>query len=70
MRDGVRLAKVEVSTRRDEKIDRWVYYEKGKLVRVELDTNHDGKVDEWQTYEDGILMDTSHTPPPAIPIHN
>jgi hypothetical protein len=50
--------RVEISTKRNGKIDRWERYEKGQLVRVDLDTNGNGKPDRWQTYEDGILMDT------------
>jgi hypothetical protein len=52
------VMKVEMSTKRDGKIDRWERYEKGVLVRVDLDTNGNGKPDRWMTYEDGILMDT------------
>jgi hypothetical protein len=49
---------VEMSTKRDGKIDRWERYEKGVLVRVDLDTDGNGKPDRWMTYQDGILMDT------------
>ena len=49
---------VEMSTRRNGKIDRWEHYVKDALIRVELDTNGDGKPDRRMTYEDGILMDT------------
>jgi hypothetical protein len=52
------VTRVEMSTRRDGKIDRWERYENGKLVRVDLDTNRNGKPDQWMTYEEGILMDT------------
>lgn len=50
--------RVEMSTARNGKIDRWERYVKGALVRVDLDTNGNGKPDRWQTYEAGILMDT------------
>lgn len=50
--------RVEMSTRRNGKIDRWERYLKGALVRVDLDTNGNGKPDRWQIYEAGILMDT------------
>ncbi|GMV22940.1 MAG: hypothetical protein AMXMBFR57_28890 [Acidimicrobiia bacterium] len=53
-RDGV-LTLIEVSTRRDGRVDRWERYEQGLLVRVELDTNGNGKADQWQTFTDGIL---------------
>jgi hypothetical protein len=49
---------VEMSTRRNGKIDRWEHYVKGALNRVELDTNGDGKPDRRMTFEDGILIDT------------
>lgn len=52
------VARAEVSTRRNGKIDRWEHYVKGQLVRVDLDTDGNGKPDRWMTYEDGILMDT------------
>lgn len=51
-------ARIEVSTKRTGRIDRWEQYVKGQLVRVELDTDGNGKADRWMTYEDGILMDT------------
>lgn len=50
--------RIEVSTKRDGKVDRWEQYVKGQLVRVDLDTNGNGKADRWTTYEEGILMDT------------
>jgi len=52
------IRRVEMTTKRNGKIDRWERYEKGALVRVDLDTNGNGKPDRWMTYEDGILMDT------------
>ena len=51
-------ARVEVSTKRNGRIDRWEQYVKGQLVRVDLDTDGNGKADRWMTYEEGILMDT------------
>ena len=51
-------ARIEVSTKRDGKIDRWEQYASGQLVRVDVDTDGNGKADRWMTYEDGILMDT------------
>jgi hypothetical protein len=53
-----RERRVEMSTRRDGKIDRWEWYQKESLVRVELDTDGDGKPDRRSTFEDGILIDT------------
>jgi hypothetical protein len=52
------ITRVEMSTKRNGKIDRWERYRKGVLIRVDLDTNGNGKPDRWMTYEDGILMDT------------
>jgi hypothetical protein len=52
------LNRVEVSTKRNGKIDRWEYYEKNILLKVELDTNGNGKPDRWMTYQDGIQMET------------
>ena len=52
------VARVEVSTKRDGRVDRWEQYVKGALVRVDLDTDRNGKADRWMIYEDGILMDT------------
>lgn len=51
-------SRIEVSTKRNGKIDRWELYLKGQMVRVDLDTNGNGKPDQWMTYEEGILMDT------------
>lgn len=50
--------RVEMSTKRNGKIDRWERYEKQVLIRVDLDTNGNGKPDRWMTYQDGIQMDT------------
>ncbi|HWI19898.1 MAG TPA: hypothetical protein VNT81_19230 [Vicinamibacterales bacterium] len=52
------LVKIEISTRRNGKIDRWEHYQKDVLLRVELDTNGNGKPDRWMTYQDGIEMET------------
>ena len=52
------LSRIEVSTKRDGRIDRWEHYTNGLMVRVDLDTNGNGRPDRWQTYEGGILMDT------------
>lgn len=51
-------SRIEVSTKRDGKIDRWEHYIRARLTRVELDTTGNGKADRWMTYEDGILMET------------
>jgi len=56
--DKGQLLRIEVSKRRDGKVDRWEYYDKGQLARVEEDTDHNGRVDRWATYDAGILMST------------
>ncbi len=48
--EGV-LARIEVSTNRDDKYNRVEFYERGALTRSEEDTNADGRPDKWETYE-------------------
>lgn len=52
------LVRIEVSTKRNGKIDRWEYYSYNRMYKVDLDTDGNGKPDRWQTYEDGILVNT------------
>ncbi len=52
--DG-RIARVEVSTRRDGVIDRWEHYEEGVLVLVETDADGDGIADARSRFVNGIL---------------
>jgi hypothetical protein len=52
------LVRIEVSTKRNGRVDRWEHYVNGKMVRVDQDTNGNGKFDRWMIYEDGILLDT------------
>lgn len=52
------IVRIEVSTRRDGRVDRWEHYANGKMIRVELDANLNGKADRWQIYENGILVET------------
>lgn len=47
---------VDVSTRRDNTIDRREIYRGDALVRVESDTNHDGVADTWQEFSEGALV--------------
>ena len=49
--------RVDLSTARDQRIDRHDYYINNKLVRAEIDTNGDGRVDRWERYEDAILRE-------------
>jgi hypothetical protein len=46
---------VEVSTRRDDKIDRWEWYAGEALTNTAEDSNGDGKPDKWETYADGTV---------------
>ena len=51
--------RVEVSTGRDGRIDRWEQYENGLLSRVDEDTDGDGRIDVWWIYDGGVLTATS-----------
>jgi hypothetical protein len=53
-----RLVRIEVSTKRDGRIDRWEHYKNELLSKVELDTNGNGRPDRWQIFDNGILMET------------
>ena len=55
-------AKIELSTRRDGKVDRTEFYSKGELTRVEADTDADGRIDKWETYIEGVLATVSFDP--------
>jgi hypothetical protein len=46
---------VDVSTRRDGRIDRREVYRTDQLVRAESDTNHDGLTDMWEEFNDGAV---------------
>jgi hypothetical protein len=62
--DNGRIARIEVSTNRDGKVNRVEFYETGALARAEEDTNGDGKPDKRETYRAGALasveLDTNH----------
>jgi hypothetical protein len=47
--------RVEISTRRDGRVDRREFFRKDMLLRTESDTNNDGLVDTWEQYENGAL---------------
>ena len=51
--------RVEISTGRDGRIDRWERYEDGLLARVDEDSDGDGVADAWWTYDGGILTASS-----------
>jgi hypothetical protein len=61
--DG-QIARIEVSTNRDGKVNRVEFYEIGALARAEEDTNGDGTPDKRETYRGGALasveLDTNH----------
>lgn len=61
--DGV-TTRVESSLRRDGKISRIEYFDKGALVRAEEDTDGDGRIDKWETYDGArlamVAFDTTH----------
>jgi len=62
-------SKVEISTKRDGKINRVEYYESGVLTRAEEDVDSDGKTDKWETYDrerlTSVAFDESHTGQPT-----
>ena len=47
--------RLEISTRRDNTIDRRELYRGGSLLRTESDTNHDGLPDAWEEFSGGAL---------------
>lgn len=51
--DGER--RVEISTRRDNTIDRTERYRGDALLSAAADTNHDGLTDTWEEYSGGAL---------------
>jgi hypothetical protein len=48
--------RVDLSTRRDNTIDRRETYRGDTLVRAASDTNHDGLPDTWEEYSGGTLV--------------
>jgi hypothetical protein len=44
------LVRLEVSTRRDGRFDRFEFYQAGRLARAEEDADGDGRVDKWESY--------------------
>jgi len=56
--------RIEISTRRNHKVDRIEHYEKGVLIRAEEDGDGDGRFDKWETYDGARLVsvafDTLH----------
>jgi hypothetical protein len=56
--DGA-LARVEVATKRDGKVNRTEFYDRGALTRAEEDTDTNGRIDKWEQYEAGALVSVS-----------
>jgi hypothetical protein len=56
--------RVEISTKRNQKVDRIEHYEKGALAHAEEDTDGDGRFDKWETYDGdrltSVAFDTLH----------
>ena len=52
---GGTMVRLELSTRRDGKVNRIEFYEGGVRVRAEEDTNADGRMDKWEEYEGSRL---------------
>jgi hypothetical protein len=50
---------MEISTKRDGKVQRTEFFEKGAIVRVEEDTDDNGAVDKWESYASGALRSVS-----------
>jgi len=50
---------VEISTRRDGRIDRREIYERDALVRAESDTNQDGLPDRWEEFRGRAIVQLS-----------
>jgi hypothetical protein len=58
------LDRIEISTKRNHKVDRVEHYVNGALVRAEEDGDGDGRYDKWETYEGerlaSVAFDTVH----------
>jgi hypothetical protein len=58
------IDRIEISTRRNHKIDRVEHYENGALIRAEEDSDGDGRFDKWETYQGerltSVAFDTTH----------
>jgi hypothetical protein len=58
------IERIEISTRRNHKVDRVEHYDKGALVRAEEDSDGDGRFDKWETYDGArlasVAFDTVH----------
>jgi hypothetical protein len=64
MRPDGSLDRVEISTRRNRKVNRIEHYENNVVVRAEEDTDGDGKMDKWETFDGthltSVAFDTQH----------
>jgi hypothetical protein len=50
-----KISRIDISTRRDGRIDRTEFFVDDFLDRVEEDVDGDGRTDKWETYRDGAL---------------
>ena len=56
VRQAGRERVVELSTARDNRVDRREFHRDGVLVRTESDSDGDGRVDVWEEFENGALV--------------
>jgi len=49
------LARLEVDTNKNGKIDTWTYMDGTRVDRIEIDRDEDGRIDRWEHYTDGKL---------------
>ena len=58
------VVRIETSTTRDRKPNRFEYYADNVLTHAEEDTDGDGRIDKWETYDGGrlasVAFDTRH----------
>lgn len=53
-----RLAKLDVDTNKNGKIDTFSYRDGTTLHRIEIDQDEDGKIDRWENYGAGVCTTT------------
>jgi hypothetical protein len=61
--DG-KIARLDISTRRDGRVSRIERYKNGLLASAEEDSDGDGAIDKWETYDGDrlsmVAFDTLH----------
>lgn len=50
-----KIARIEISTRRDGRVNRTEFFVDDRLEQVHEDTDNDGKADKWETYRGSAL---------------